>query len=127
MSNGRFIGAWMLKSFETEQADGSITRPWGDDPLGIVCWDASGYFSAQLGPRRPSEAFPYVAYFGTLSAPNSERGTLVHKVLGSSNPERLNGEQVREFEFVDSMTLILRPPKTAAGAQSTLTWRRCGH
>ena len=124
MLNGRFIGAWMLKSFETAQPDGSVVRPWGDDPLGIICWDASGYFSAQLGPRVASPDKPYVAYFGTLSAPNVDSGTLVHKVLGSSNPERLNGDQVREFTFIDSLTLTLKPPAAANGSQSTLTWRR---
>ena len=92
--------------------------------MGIICWDATGYFSAQLGPRTASPATPYVAYFGIIEAPNGETGTLVHKVLGSSNPERLTGDQVREFSFVDSLTLTLKPPVAANGSQSTLTWRR---
>lgn len=121
--NGRFIGAWILKSFELTSNDGTVTRPWGDDPLGIICWDATGYFSAQLGPRN-FETAPYVAYYGRLEAPHGDSGTLVHKVLGSSNPARLSVDQVREFEFVDAITLTLRPPRNAEGAQSTLTWRR---
>lgn len=127
MTNGRFIGAWMLKTFETVQADGTVVRPWGDDPMGIICWDATGYFSAQLGPRQPLAATPYVAYFGIITAPNGDTGTLVHQVLGSSNPERLSGDQVREFAFVDAMTLTLKPPVAANGSQSTLTWRRLGN
>lgn len=124
MGNSRFIGAWKLVSLETKQPDGAVMRPWADDPLGMVCWDASGCFSAQLGPRVPRLDAPYVAYYGTLEAPDGESGTLVHTVLGSSNPSRLSGQQVREFRFVDEDTLVLRPPPAENGAQSMLTWRK---
>ena len=124
MANSRFVGAWKLVSLESRQPDGTISRPWGDDPLGMVCWDASGCFSAQLGPRVARQEAPYVAYFGTLEAPDAESGTLVHTVLGSSNPSRLSGEQVRDFQFLDGETLVLRPPQAENGARSSLIWRK---
>ena len=124
MTNTLFAGAWMLQSFETEQADGTRTRIWGDDPLGIICWDATGHFSAQLGPRVARAESPYVAYFGTLEAPDGETGTLVHTVLGSSNPARLSLPQAREFRFLDANTLVLRPPVAENGSRGMLTWRR---
>jgi hypothetical protein len=124
MANSRFAGAWILDSFETEQADGSRSRPWGDDPLGIIVWDATGYFSAQLGPRVPRVESPWVAYYGTLEAPDGDSGTLVHTVLGSSNPARLSAPQSREFRFVDANTLVLRPPVAENGSRGALTWKR---
>ena len=112
-----------MVSFVAEQPDGAYSKVW-DDPHGMVCWDATGCFSAQLGPRFPSEAAPYVAYYGTLEAPDVDSGTLVHTVLGSSNPGRLSGQQVREFRFLDAHTLVLRPPVAANGSRGLLTWRK---
>jgi hypothetical protein len=121
--NKRFVGAWLLAGFETRQADGTVTRPWGDDAgRGIICWDASGYMSAQLGPNDSSVA-PYIAYFGRLEAPDVERGTLIHHVEGAST-ERLLAPQSRDFHFVDTDTLTLQPPAAPNGAVSTLTWKR---
>ena len=119
MTPARFVGAWILVSFETERADGTRTKQWGDDPLGIICWDATGWFSAQLGPRIPDEDTPYIAYYGTLVAPDRESGTLVHTVAGSSNPGRLSGQQVREFRFLDANTLVLRPDRKSTRLNSS--------
>lgn len=118
----RFTGAWLLQSFETRMPDGTLSRPWGDDPVGIVCWDASGWMSAQLGPRDTSKG-AYVAYFGRLEAPDAAEGTLIHRVEGASS-ERLNADQVRQFRFLDDDTLALSPPTAPNGAVSTLTWKR---
>lgn len=121
--NGRFVGAWLLTSFETRQPDGSITYPLGQEPTGIICWDESGWFSAQLGPREPGAA-EYIAYYGTLEAPDAASGTLVHRLHGSSNQSRVSGDQVREFEFLDADTVVLSPPAAPSGARSYVRWRR---
>ena len=125
--NPRFFGAWLLDSFESQLPDGTITRPWGDDPIGIFCWDISGYFAVQLGPRVPIDgASSYVAFFGTARAPEGEAGTIVLTVNGSSAPERVNGDQVRQFLFVEPGVVRMRPPAAPDGTQSTYVWRRQG-
>ncbi len=118
----RFVGVWELVSFETRDAAGNVTRPWGDDPIGTIFWTAGGNMSAQLGPRDPSVA-PYVAYFGILEVADAPQGTLVHRVTGASL-ERLRTDQVRNYRFESDDDLLLQPPANAEGSTSTLRWRR---
>ena len=122
LANRRFVGAWQLVSMESHAPDGAVTRPWGDDPFGLLVWTESGHMSAQLGPRDPAVG-PYVAYCGTLEAPDVAEGTLVHQVLGASVP-RLLSDQMRGFRFVSDKELELRPPPAADGSRSVLSWRR---
>lgn len=118
----RFVGAWGLVSFETRSPGGVVSRPWGDDPVGIIIWSESGHMSAQLGPRDPSRG-PYVAYFGMLEAPDAAEGTLTHHVGGAS-VERLLADQQRRFRFESEDVLVLNPPPAPDGSESTLRWRR---
>lgn len=122
LRNRRFLGAWELVTFETIGPDGTVTRPWGDDPFGLVVWTDSGHMSAQLGPRDRAIG-PYVAYCGTLEVEDVPEGTLVHHVLGASAP-RLLADQVRGFRFVSDDELVLGPPPAADGSLSVLVWRR---
>ncbi len=122
LRNRRFLGAWKLVSFESRLPDGSLVRPWGNDPIGIVIWDETGHMSAQLGPRDPA-AGVYVAYYDTLDAQDVPEGTLVHHVEGAS-PPRLRSDQVRQFRFLSDDEMTLSPPPGPDGAVGTLLWRR---
>ncbi len=122
--NPRFFGAWLLDSFESQLPDGTVSRPWGDKPLGIIYWDPSGYFAVQLGPRMPGPAGAYVSFYGTAHAPDGEAGAIILRVVGSSALERINGDQLRNFLFLKPGLLRMRPPADPNGAQSTFTWRR---
>lgn len=120
----RFIGAWELVSFETTAPDGSVSRPWGDDPVGIIIWSASGHVSAQLGPRDRTPG-AYIAYYGTLEAHDAQEGELVHATAGASN-DRLLEPQRRRFRFIAEDLVELSPAAGADGAVSRLRWRRLG-
>lgn len=120
--NTRFVGAWLLQSFESEAADGTVSQPWGNDALGLIMWDAGGYFSVQLGPRAKPGA--YVSFFGTWEAEEGETGLIVLSVTTGSAPERVNGDQHRNFLFVEEGLLRMRPPKGPDGSQSTFMWRK---
>jgi hypothetical protein len=122
--NTRFFGAWLLDSFESLAPDGAVSRPWGDDPLGIIWWDASGYFAVQLGPRRAVEPSAYISFFGTAEAPDGDSGTIVLRVIGSSAPDRVDGDQLRQFRVVEPGLLRMRPPAGLGGAESTYMWRK---
>lgn len=122
--NSRFFGAWLLDSFESQQPDGKVSRPWGDNPQGIIYWDASGQFAVQLGPRTLARPGDYISFYGTAHAPDGEAGTIVLRVTASSAPERVAGDQVRDFRFLEPGLLRMRPPAGADGSQSTFTWRR---
>ena len=122
--NPRFLGAWLLDSFESQLADGTVSRPWGDDPLGIIYWDESGHFAVQLGPRVAGAAGDYLSFYGTASATDGESGAITLSVVGSSSAERVRGDQVRDFFFVEPRLLRMRPPVGSNGSQSTFKWRR---
>ena len=124
--NSRFFGAWLLDSFEQELSNGTVARPWGDDPVGIISWDVSGYFAVQLGPRTPIPGASYISFFGTANAPEGDSGTIILTVSGSAAPERVNGDQVRQFLFMEPGLLRMQPPAAADGTQSTYMWRRQG-
>ena len=123
LENKRFVGSWLLESFESESSGGVVTRPWGDAPIGIINWDASGYFSVQLGPKAPGGE-GYTAFFGTASGDDGEAGVITLRVQAGTAPERVNGDQVRNFTFLEPGLLRMRPPKGLDGAQSTFMWRR---
>jgi hypothetical protein len=122
--NPRFVGTWLLDSYETRLPDGTVAFPWGQDPMGIIFWDASGYFAVQVGPREGGSGPDYLSFFGTATADEGEAGRLVLSVQGSSLPSRFNGDQHRDFEFIENGLLRLRPPATPNGMLQTLIWRR---
>lgn len=124
LANSRFIGTWRLESFESVLPDGTVTHPWGEDPLGMIVWDASGHFAVQVGPRDPARAAEYTSFFGTAHGPEGESGTVILRVIGSSAPTRVNGDQVRNFLFEEEGLVRMRPPVGPNGAQSTFRWRR---
>jgi hypothetical protein len=123
--NDRFIGAWLLHSYETAQADGTVTKPYGERPRGMFSFAGSGHFSVQLGPD-PHEAARYTAFFGSFDVTDGETGVLTLHLEHGSNPERISGDQIRRFTFVDASTVRLQPPQGPDGSQSTITWKRAG-
>jgi hypothetical protein len=122
--NRRFVGTWLLDSYETLLTDGTVAHPWGDDPVGIIYWDPSGYFAVQVGSREAISAGDYISFFGKAEAPDGESGTIVLRVEGSSLPGRVNGDQVRDFLFLEPALLRMRPPVAPNGVQSTFMWRK---
>ena len=122
MSN--FYGAFTLESDETLHADGTVTRPLGDHPVGLFSFHESGYFAVQLGPREPGDGAAYFASFGTAEMPPGEEGVILLKMVHGANPAIAGTEHIRNFTFMDSGLLRMRPPVTPEGAQRTIMWRR---
>ena len=122
MSN--FYGAFTLESYETQHADGTVTRPMGDNPVGLFSFHESGYFAVQLGPREPGPGAAYSASFGTAEMPPGDAGIIILKMLHGANPAIAGSEALRNFTFMEPGLLRMRPPLTAEGAQSTIMWRR---
>jgi len=120
--NNRFYGAWTLESYETRQPDGSVTRPMGDNPIGLFSFHRSGYFAVQLG--RPGDAGTFTAFYGTADYPDGETGTITLSGLGGTNANAVANPQVRNFTFMEPDLLRMMPPATPEGAQTTIMWRR---
>lgn len=43
------VGVWRLVAFEATDADGNVTRPYGDAPEGRIVYTSGGIMSAHLG------------------------------------------------------------------------------
>jgi hypothetical protein len=132
----RFWGAWILASYEQRKADGTVSHPMGEAPVGRITYDAAGRMSAQLMRRdRPrfasnwrqegaaneiKAAFDgYIGYYGPYTL-NEKEKTVTHHVECCSFPNWVGTDQVRHYEF-DGDRLILR----AAGpekSESRLVW-----
>ena len=141
----RFTGTWRLLACEGQWSDGRISRPYGDEPGGLLMYDGEGSFSGQIMARERPEfttgnllkgsdaevraAFEgYVAYYGSYTV-NETEGLMIHEVEGSFFPNWIGERQVRKFEFSNDGRLQLSTlPIKGARADLTvvLLWERAG-
>lgn len=114
-------------SVEDRQADGTLTYPYGPDPVGLLVYDASGYMSVMI-MRRDRAAFStddwqrvpaeeiksavgdVTAFFGPYEV-DEENRTIVHHVIGHVLPNSVGKKLRRSFEFSGDR-LILKPSET---------------
>ena len=111
----RLIGSWRLVSWDWHDASGAVSSPLGDDPAGLLMYDAAGTVSAQL-MRRNQPRFQdddwrsataeekaaawsaYFGYFGTYTI-DEAAGTITHHIDGSWFPNLVGTEQVRRYSL----------------------------
>ena len=141
MVNSKFVGTWKLVSFEIRFADGSVRRPFGDDPVGTLMYDDKNGFAAQVmrpnrrafesndlrrgTPEEIKEAFEgYAAYFGPYEVKDYK--TVIHKVKGSLFPNWIGDDQIRYYKFFENYLELSAPSMQAADVTFTgvLTWER---
>ena len=119
-----FIGSWKLLSMEERQPDGATTYPYGQHPVGMLVYDASGHMAVQimrsdrpaLSSRSWQEMTPeeiksavegFTAFFGTYEVKESE-SIIIHHVEGHLFATSVGKKLKRSFEFAGDR-LILRP------------------
>ena len=142
-SADEFTGTWRLLACEGQWSDGRVTRPYGDQPGGMLMYDGHGGFSGQIMAReRPAfatgnllkgsdsevrTAFEgYVAYYGSYAVDEAE-GLMIHQVEGSFFPNWIGERQIRKFEFTEGGRLQLSTlPIKGARADLTvvLVWEK---
>ena len=141
MTTVQFIGAWKLVSTEFRDADGNPHHPYGQNPSGILMYDANGYMSSQImridRPRLSANSVlratgaeiratveGYDAYFGTYDV-DPAKGTITHHVEGSLLPHWHGTDQTRFYEFSDDrLTLRTPPQRFGAVLSGTFVWER---
>ena len=118
------VGAWRLISFEERTADGEVVHPYGERPVGLLVYDASGRMSVQvmhsdraplssdnLNEVAPEELRPaiegFTAFFGRYEI-DEETHTITHHVEGHVLPNSVGKSLKRRFELSDNR-LILMP------------------
>jgi hypothetical protein len=142
MTAEKFVGTWKLVSEEARSAKGQIFHVYGENPRGMIMYDAAGNVSVNLmrfdrnsfstadkARSTPQEAKSavetYEAYFGTYSV-DKEKGTVVHHVEGSLFPNWTGTDQIRFYEFSDDY-LILKTAEIPYGGTTLvgkLVWKR---
>ena len=116
------IGAWRLQDCVLTYPDGTVARPYGDDPNGVIMYTPDGWMSCHMKGGRPAGDAPlivYTGYFGPYTMQDDGK-TVVHHVKGSSEA-MVSGDQVRNYAF-DNGVLVLSAEMAGIGA--VLRWVR---
>jgi hypothetical protein len=133
------LGTWRLVSFQSE-VQGTLVKPFGDEPLGYLVYTADGHVFVILADRerpelfrsaagrgpvlldtaQPNTPFGFIGHCGTFEVRD---GQAIHHYEVSFRPSVDGGAEVRSVEISDDR-LILGDP----GHGSRLEWRRvhCG-
>ena len=142
-----FAGAWRLVSWENSGADGSVARPFGDNPVGCLLYSEDGHMAVEImdpdrhpsDPRLPVEAAfsqalsdedrlaaygTYLSYCGTYSF-FMEEGIVVHHVKAGLIPSWAGSDQVRRFRFEEGRLIL--GAERARLAESRVRLRGCAH
>jgi hypothetical protein len=134
----QLVGTWTLLSWEQKTADGASIRRYGENPVGIAFFDASGRYvisvmrsdRAKYASGAPWQGTPEehkatadgtIAYFGTYVVTEADSSIAIH-IEGSSFPNWNGAEQKRFVEISgDRLTLTVRPPN---GDTVDVIWKR---
>ena len=136
------VGRWKLISINAENPDGDVRYPYGEDPFGMLMYDADGYMSVLImrrgrskfasgdilggTPEEIKEAFEkFEAYCGTYEV-DEEQSIITHHIEGARFPNFERMEQVRFFEFFANRLIIKSKPIPSLGTEwvVNLMWER---
>lgn len=142
MEASRLVGTWRLVSWEAIGADGSIERPMGRRPEGLLVYGLDGTMLVLLGrsdrarmsgedmagsslEERAEAMRTFIAYGGRYEVQGSR---VTHHVEMSLFPNWAGTRQVREAtvdETANRLTLVSPPIAVGGAARSQqLTWER---
>jgi hypothetical protein len=140
MSGASIVGRWVLQSWVTRSASGTLGKPFGEHAEGSLVYTVGGWVSMHLAaserPRQPlslqgasgtmserAAAYSsYVAYCGTYHV---EGDIVVHEVTNSLYPNWLGIELRRTFLLSsDSLVLAMPTPEGQEPLLNELRWTR---
>ena len=131
------IGTWALEAFEVVAGDGTVTTPFGDNPLGRLMYGVDGTMSAMLGApartafgARAGEATDaqwaevarrFVAYAGNWTR---EGDVVRHQVTVALIPDWIGTTMERVIGERDDRLTLTVEPRTPGGRAQRLVWVR---
>lgn len=140
MDANPFVGTWRLMSWESRDADGRITYPFGQDAIGYLMYTVDGYMHATLmtSNRSPfvagdilggtieeqaAAAATYISYAGPYEV---HEGKVVHHVEVSLFPNWVGSTQERVYEFSGDRLSLSTAPLLQGGSErrAYLFWQR---
>jgi Lipocalin-like domain len=135
----QLVGAWSLASYEATNPDGSkATLFVGNNPQGIVVFDAGGRFAYQVGVELPKfaandrmKATPdearavmqgMIAYYGSYSVNEAEK-TITLQIERTTFPNQARSGK-RVITSLTADELKYSNPARTAGGQIHMAWKR---
>ena len=126
----RIVGTWrMTGTVGRDDAGRVLDPPYGPVAMGLVVFQADGRMMAVLCDGRPAltagEPRQFMSYAGNYTFDGT---TLSTRVDGSSDPNRIGGDQVRNVRFENGRMVLAPPRRLYAGVMQhqELTWERVG-
>jgi len=116
-------GTFELVALESRRSGGEVSRPFGDQPIGMFVFDRAGRFSVQL--TASSNPGGYVGMFGTYVV-DDERATFTLTPRAAADPQLIGTEVLRHVEFDGELAIFHTPVQHVDGFDVTtyITWRR---
>jgi Lipocalin-like domain len=129
------VGRWRLTSYIARDPDGSVRRPFGEHPEGILIYTAGGWMVAHIAAENRArltnenmletteseraDAFvSYLAYSGGYEIEGgTEGGTVTHRVAMCSFPNWVGTVQTRQFELKQDELILRTPPLDIVGPE----------
>ena len=140
MSAPSLVGTWRLVSFESRDANGKVSYPWGKDTVGYIMYNEEGYVSVSImSPNRRrfatgdigggtteekvEAADTYISYCGTYEVQDD---TVIHHIELSFFPNWIGVDQRRILSLEGDRLSLSTPPIAVAGVEQThhLIWER---
>lgn len=141
MTTPSLLGTWSALSWEIRSTDGTVALPLGDNPRGLITYDAAGRMAVQLmrpdralcGSADPFQAAPdeivaswmgFISYAGRYEHDPVDR-RVVHRVEICSFPNWVGTSQERLYVFDGDLLVLSTPPISLGGESSvsTLVWK----
>jgi len=135
----KVVGTWKLISIEATRPNGEVIRDWGQNPTGMIVYDAGRRMAVQfMRDLRPNSAANpltieeknaafegYYAYFGTYEF-NEKDSTVTHHIQGSMRPYEVGTDYKRIYKLEGNRLTLSTPPMLREGEQRVyrLVWER---
>lgn len=137
-----FTGTWTLVSVDNIYPDGSRIRPYGDNPQGLLIFDANGNYTIQIykasrpqiasgdkNKATPEENAAMVqgsnAHFGTYRVDEQSK-TIVFNIVHASFPNWEGNVQKRSYTYTGNQIKYVVTHTTQGGQAviAEVAWRR---
>jgi len=119
MTKDDLIGTWRFVDFRLiKNADGSVSRPWGDDHGGQIVYSADGFMSVLM--RHTGTTLGYCGPY------TIEGDTVIHHIELATDP-KLIGTAQRRRVTLDGRRVTLTSEVSlygGAGTHANLIWER---
>jgi hypothetical protein len=93
------LGTWQLVSFQAVDVDGTVAKPYGDNPLGYLVYTADGRVFVQVAARERLELFGRSAHQGSVLLDTAKPNTPLGAGSYCGTFEVRDGQAIHHIEF----------------------------